>query len=529
MNFRPPEMTPNEPAFSHTGRFGIAELEDLYENAPCGYLSLEPGGRIERVNATFIAWTGHTAEGLLGRPFHGLLDTAGQVFFEAEFVPTLRQHGFFNEVALDLISREGSTIPVLVNAVERRDSDGKAKVIRITVFNATERRRYEVELLAARNDLATANQKLRELNEDLGMTNQWLDGLNRELRAFHDTLPVGIFRVEASGRIVQSSRRFCTLLGIDEAEHWLAAIAEEDRAQTERQLQHAIRNGESFEVRFQLARDDAAQRHLEMKAVPTPVEGKAAAVFVGVVEDVTERLRIDAQRRRIDRDATVTRMTGGLAHNLNNILTVIMGNLEALQDESTDHPALRPIIAASIAASERAAALVSRLLVYSGHSISRRDGIEIDPCLHDIAMALAKRIGHRHRLTCDLRAPDSIIELDVALLQEAVDEMVSNAMAAMASGGEIRLSSRSRGQGIPDNPRKVVVAVTDRGIGMDETTLAKAREPFFTMREVGQGIGLGLSLVDGVARIAGGELRLRSHPGIGTTVEMHLPVANQAV
>ena len=96
----------------------------------------------------------------------------------------------------------------------------------------------------------------------------------------------------------------------------------------------------------------------------------------------------------------------------------------------------------------------------------------------------------------------------------------------MPDGGEIRLSTRSERKEDSSNRRKIIITVIDKGIGMDDTMLAKAREPFFTTREVGQGIGLGLSLVDGISRIFGGELRLRSHPGTGTTVEMHLPAAD---
>jgi len=123
------------------------DLEDLYENAPCGYLSLRADGRIAKANQTFCRWTGYAPNELIGKRVHDFLNVAGRIFYETHFAPLLRMQGFFNEVALDLIKKDGESFPVLVNAAERTDADGRPQFIRLTVFNATDRRRYERELL----------------------------------------------------------------------------------------------------------------------------------------------------------------------------------------------------------------------------------------------------------------------------------------------------------------------------------------------------------------------------------------------
>ena len=106
-------------AGADAGRGPPAEsLEDLYENAPCGYLSLRPDGRIVKVNLTFAKWIGFSPAELVGKRLHDLLNIAGRIFYETHFAPLLRMQGFFNEVALDLVTREGSRLPVLVNAAE---------------------------------------------------------------------------------------------------------------------------------------------------------------------------------------------------------------------------------------------------------------------------------------------------------------------------------------------------------------------------------------------------------------------------
>lgn len=143
------------------------DLEDLYENAPCGYMSLQPDGRIIRANVTLSAWVGFSREELCGKRFHDLLNISGRIFFETHFAPLLRMQGFFNEVALDFIAKDGARIPVLANAKERRNDEGELLFTRITIFKAADRRRYERELVEARAAAEAAKRELQALNATL--------------------------------------------------------------------------------------------------------------------------------------------------------------------------------------------------------------------------------------------------------------------------------------------------------------------------------------------------------------------------
>lgn len=165
------------------------DLEDLYENAPCGYLSLRADGRIVKANQTFCRWTGYAADELIGRRLHDFLNIAGRIFYETHFAPLLRMQGFFDEVALDLVRKDGESFPVLVNAAERKNADGKLQFIRVTVFNAKDRRRYERELLKARDELkalaATLENRVAEaaaarLRSDAVLTSQRAEAELRE-------------------------------------------------------------------------------------------------------------------------------------------------------------------------------------------------------------------------------------------------------------------------------------------------------------------------------------------------------------
>jgi PAS domain S-box-containing protein len=125
--------------------------EDLYDHAPCAYLSTLPDGTIVRVNHTFAEWTGVRRQALLGgQKFQTLLTVGSRIYYETHYAPLLRMQGVVNEVALEVVRDDGRILPVLVNSRQRRDADGTPLFNRITLFDATDRRRYERELLLAR-------------------------------------------------------------------------------------------------------------------------------------------------------------------------------------------------------------------------------------------------------------------------------------------------------------------------------------------------------------------------------------------
>lgn len=140
--------------------------EDLYENAPCGYLSATPGGTIVRVNATFERWTGYTRDELVGaRRFQDLLTPGGRIYHETHLAPLLRMQGSVREIAAEIIRADGRRLPVLINSVLVTDDDGEPRVVRTTIIDATERKSYERELLAARNRERAAREEVQRLHE----------------------------------------------------------------------------------------------------------------------------------------------------------------------------------------------------------------------------------------------------------------------------------------------------------------------------------------------------------------------------
>jgi sigma-B regulation protein RsbU (phosphoserine phosphatase) len=186
----------------------LEDLEDLYENAPCGYLSIKPDGRIAKVNATFTKWMGWPADQLVGKRFLDLLNIAGRIFYETHFAPLLRMQGFFNEVALDLVTQQGKRLPVLVNATERRGAAGEHLFTRLTIFNATDRRRYERELVDAR---AALEASLLDERTTSALREQFIAVLGHDLRNPLSAISTGsdlLVRTAASDR----ARSIATLI-----------------------------------------------------------------------------------------------------------------------------------------------------------------------------------------------------------------------------------------------------------------------------------------------------------------------------
>ena len=171
------------------------DFEDLFENAPCGYLTLDPAGRICLVNTTLCTWTGFSHGHFAGKRVHQFLNMAGRIYYETHIAPLLRMQGFFNEFALDVITESGERLPVIANAVEKRTFEGDLVSTRLVVIKATDRRRYERELVDAR---AIATKTLESERETAELREQFIAVLGHDLRN-------PLAAISAGARILQRS------------------------------------------------------------------------------------------------------------------------------------------------------------------------------------------------------------------------------------------------------------------------------------------------------------------------------------
>jgi PAS domain S-box-containing protein len=253
--------------------------------------------------------------------------------------------------------------------------------------------------------------------------------------------------------------------------------------------------------------------------------------FIG--RDMTDHDRTEAQLRQSQRMEAVGQLTGGVAHDFNNILMVILANVEAIEEKEELDPELRDRIAGIGSATERAAELTRQLLAYSRKQALRPQRTDINELVRSTGRLLRRALGAGIEIESALARDLWNAEIDAAQLESALVNLAVNARDAMPTGGRLVIETANATLDedyAAKNPDVtvgdyVMLAVTDTGTGMPPDVLAKAFEPFFTTKEVGKGTGLGLSMVYGFIKQSNGHLTIYSEIGGGTSVKLFLPRA----
>jgi PAS domain S-box-containing protein len=288
---------------------------------------------------------------------------------------------------------------------------------------------------------------------------------------------------------------------------------------------------ERFEDR--LAHADGTWRWISWTLVP---EGD---VFYAVGRDVTpekeaaEELEHAQQAlRQSQKMEAMGQLTGGVAHDFNNLLTPIVGSLDLLQRKGVGGAREQRLIEGAIQSADRARTLVQRLLAFARRQPLQSTAVDIGNLVEGMADLLASTTGPQVRVVVDVADDLPPAEADPNQLEMALLNLGVNARDAMPHGGTLRITATQdhvrAARGALKRGRYVRLSVADTGVGMDEATLSRAVEPFFSTKGVGKGTGLGLSMAHGLAAQLGGALTIHSRQGVGTNVEFWLPVSTTA-
>ncbi len=249
-----------------------------------------------------------------------------------------------------------------------------------------------------------------------------------------------------------------------------------------------------------------------------------------VEERTREREMAMAQVHQMQKLESLGQLTGGVAHDFNNVMMAILGNLDLLARNLPEEGKLGRLVDGAIKAAERGATLTARMLAFARRQELRPEAVDAATLLGGMADMLKRSLGPTIEIGMAFEEGLPPISVDPNQLELAVLNLALNARDAMPQGGRLTIAARpeaiAAGNVTGLRPGDYVsIAVSDSGSGMDEATLKRAAEPFFTTKEVGKGTGLGLSMVYGLAAQSGGVARIASRPGAGTTVELCLPVA----
>ena len=293
-----------------------------------------------------------------------------------------------------------------------------------------------------------------------------------------------------------------------------------------------IRAGRTWTAEVMNRRKDGTLFRARHIIVPIAGPDGSPSHFIGFQEDVTALRATEERLRLSERLEVVGRLTSGIAHDLNNILTIILGNTELLSRALAAEHELRELAEAALNAAESAAELTTRMLAFARRQPLAAEPTDVDALLARMRAMLVRTLGARIEIALISNGATWPALANPLQLESAVLNLCVNARDAMPEGGRLTIETGNVRLGpedaaASDAPAEdhVMIAVSDTGAGMSPEVLARACDPFFTTKGVGKGTGLGLSMVYGFVEQSKGRLQIRSEPGQGTTVTLYLPRA----
>ncbi|MER8825864.1 PAS domain S-box protein [Mesorhizobium sp. M0938] len=309
-----------------------------------------------------------------------------------------------------------------------------------------------------------------------------------------------------------------------------------ERGSPQRALETAAREGRVEREGWRVRKDGTRfWSHVVIDAIRDD-DGKILG-FAKITRDITERKKaqesLDQAREALfhsQKMDAIGKLTGGVAHDFNNLLMAVLGSLALLRKRLPDDPQLLRLLDNAVLGAQRGASLTQRMLAFARRQQLDPKPVEIIGLIQGMKELLERSLGSRAIIETKFPLSLNQVMVDESQIELALLNLCVNARDAMPDGGTILISARQesasqvRDAGLAPG-QYVCLSITDSGEGMDDETLARATEPFFTTKGVGKGTGLGLSMVHGMMEQMGGRLLLRSRKGAGTTAEMWLPVA----
>jgi len=292
-----------------------------------------------------------------------------------------------------------------------------------------------------------------------------------------------------------------------------------DEAQRRAAHEALLEGDGAAELEVSLPGERGERRILLLSASRVELDGRPCVLATG--RDLTDRKRLEEQLRQAQKMEAVGQLAGSIAHDFNNMLTVIAGYAEHLRSELGGE--LRDMAAEVHDAAERSASLTRQLLAFSRRQVLKPRVLDLAAMAQRLEALLQRLIGERVTVRLELDPGPAWVRADPGQLEQVIVNLAINARDAMPGGGALVVAVGSADGPGAAGKDAVCLRVRDTGVGMDESTLHRVFEPFFTTKEQDKGTGLGLSTVHGIVRQSGGEIAIASRPGRGTEVAVRLP------
>jgi PAS domain S-box-containing protein len=497
-------------------------LENLIDYANVPIVVWNPQYQITRFNHAFASLTGRVAGDVLGNPLK-MLFPPDVVASSMEHIKRTQASEHWESLEISILHVNGSVRTVLWNSATIFAADGTSPVATIAQgTDITERKQAETALQMSEERYALA------------------------LEAVND----GVWDWDIPTGHALFSPNYYALLGYDNGEFtasyaaWRLLVHPEDLSRVEEKLRLSIANGKGVTVEFRMKSKSGPWRWVAIRGRVVRLDaGGRALRMVGTLSDITERKQAEtiiknlaAQNQQLQKDESLGRMAGAIAHRLNNQLHVVMGNLELGMDDLPR--AAEPFTTLNIAmqAARQAAEVSQSMLTYLGQTPGKPVLVDLSMICRQSLPLLSSLLPKDVEVKLDLPDPGPAISADASQIQQVLTHLLTNAGESYGdTGGMIQLSIKTLSAGEiaaesrvpigwqPQAPAYACMEVADAGCGIASKDMNRIFDPFFTTKFTGR--GMGLAIVLGIVKTHGGGLTVESKPGCGCVVRAFFPVA----
>jgi len=485
----------------------LRESEDrfrlLYEKAPLGYQSLDEKGCFLQVNQTWLDALGYTREEVIGKSFADFLHPDWQDHFKENF-PRFKAIGEVLGVEFEMVKKNGSLILVSFNGRIGKDKNGNFQQTHCIFNDITERNRIEKELFFKENIIKSSACAIATCNLEGEMT--YGNPFFQKLWGFNAP---GEFLGKAFQKFWKVEDRYETIMQALRSEgNWSGELKAEKK------------DGSLFDVQVSAA--------VVFDETGTPIAMTSTSI------DITEHKAVEAQSRHIQKIEGLGRMAGAIAHNFNNQLQVVIGNLEIAMEDTPRAASPDENLSMAMQAACKAAEVSRLMLIYLGQTSGRYEPMDLSEICRQNLPLLQSSMPEGILLETEFPLSCPVPRANAGQIQQILTNLITNARESLSDKGTIRLTVKTvfhthipSANHIPYDwhPREIFYAcleVSDTGCGISKKDMEKIFDPFFTTKFTGR--GMGLSVVRGMVKAHGGGVTVDSEPGQGSVFRVYLPV-----
>ena len=355
-------------------------------------------------------------------------------------------------------------------------------------------------------------------------------------QALFNDVPIGLCKTTLEGKFIDANPAVVQMLGYPDREALLHVSARDlyvDPA--DRQRWQQLIGGDNVVRRFevQLRRGDGSNIWVEENIHAVRDADGRVVWFEGSIEDITERRNLEAQLRHSQKMESVGQLAAGVAHDFNNVLTIIKGHADLLLARGNLSAEFFDPLGKISSASDRAANLTRQLLTFSRRQVMQQRVIDLNVVITSVGRILERTLGEDVAVKIDCARDVPAIYADDGMIEQIIMNLAVNARDAMPNGGELNIrttaadidAARARQNLEASAGRFACLSISDNGAGMDAQVLERIFEPFFTTKELGKGTGLGLATVYGITKLHHGWIEVTSQPSRGSTFKIFLPAS----